>query len=98
VYSSFFGGDHDTQGHSVAVDPSGRYISVAGFTTSLNLPTTSNAYRSTAPPGGFTTGSSNGFVTEFQSSQPGSPSSQYTMRYSTYLGETRAPPEMTSTA
>ncbi len=98
VYSSFLGGDHDTQGHSVAVDPSGRYISVAGFTTSLNFPTTANAYRNTAPPGGFSPNSSNGFVTEFQSSQPGSPSSQYTMRYSTYLGETRAPPEMTSTA
>jgi len=86
VYSSFLGGDRDSQGHSVAVDPSGRYISVAGFTTSSNFPTTTNAYRSTAPPGGFSTGSSNGFVTEFQSSQPGSPSSQYTMRYSTYLG------------
>ncbi len=86
VYSSFLGGDRDSQGHSVAVDPSGRYISVAGFTTSSNFPTTSNAYRRTAPPGGFSTGSSNGFVTEFQSSQPGSSSSQYTMRYSTYLG------------
>jgi len=86
VYSSFLGGDRDSQGHSVAVDPSGRYISVAGFTTSSNFPTTTNAYRSTAPLGGFSTGSSNGFVTEFQSSQPGSPSSQYTMRYSTYLG------------
>ena len=86
VYSSFLGGNHDTQGHSVAVDPTGRYISVAGFTTSSNLPTTPNAYRSTAPPGGFSPNSSNGFVTEFQSSQPGSPSSQYTMRYSTYLG------------
>ena len=86
VYSSFLGGNHDTQGHSVAVDPSGRYISVAGFTTSSTFPTTPNAYRSTAPPGGFAPNSSNGFVTEFQSSQPGSPSSQYTMRYSTYLG------------
>ena len=86
VYSSFLGGDHDTQGHSVAVDPSGCYITVAGFTTSLNLPTTANAYRSSAPPGGFATNCSNGFVTQIQSSQPGSPSSQYTMLYSTYLG------------
>ncbi|MGA9753682.1 MAG: autotransporter domain-containing protein [Desulfobaccales bacterium] len=86
VYSSFLGGDHDSQGHSVAVDPSGQYIAVGGFTTSLNFPTTSNAYRSTAPPGGFGPNSSNGFITEFQSTQPGSPSSTYSMRYSTYLG------------
>ena len=49
VYSSFLGGDHDSQGHSVAVDPSGRYITVAGFTTSLNFPTTANAYREHCP-------------------------------------------------
>jgi outer membrane autotransporter protein len=86
VYSSYLGGDHDNQGHSIAVDPSGRDIVEGGFTTSLNFPTTSNAYRSTAPPGGFSPNSSNGFITEFQSSQPGSPSSKYTMVYSTYLG------------
>jgi autotransporter-associated beta strand protein len=86
VYSSFLGGDHDNQAHSVAVDPSGRYIAVGGFTTSSTFPTTTNAYRSTAPSGGFGPNSSNGFITQFQSSQPGSPSSQYTMRYSTYLG------------
>ena len=38
VYSSFLGGDHDTQGHSVAVNPSGSLIAVAGFTTSSELP------------------------------------------------------------
>lgn len=86
VYSSFLGGDRDNQGHGVAVDPSGRYIAVGGFTTSSNFPTTTSAYRSTAPSGGFSPNSSNGFVTQFQSSQPGSPSSTYTMRYSTYLG------------
>ncbi len=86
VYSSFLGGDHDSQGHSVAVNASGSHITVAGFTTSLNFPTTANAYRSTAPPGGFATNSSNGFVTRFESSQPGALSSVYTMRYSTYLG------------
>lgn len=87
VYSSFLGGDHDTQGHSAAVDPSGSLISVGGFTTSSNFPTTpANAYRSSAPPGGFAPNSSNGFVTQVQSSQPGSADSQYTMRYSTYLG------------
>jgi large repetitive protein len=86
VYSSFLGGDHDTQGHSVAVSPSGSLITVAGFTTSLNFPTTANAYRSAAPPGGFATNCSNGFVTQIQASQPGSPFSVYAMRYSTYLG------------
>jgi Beta-propeller repeat len=86
VYGSFLGGDKDDQGHSVAVDPFGGYITVAGFTTSSNFPTTANAYRSSAPPGGFSSGCSNGFVTQIQSSQPGSQSSQYTLRYSTYLG------------
>jgi hypothetical protein len=86
VYSSFLGGNHDTQGHSVAVNPSGSNITVGGFTTSLDLPTTANAYRSTAPSGGFAANCSNGFITQFQSSQPGSPSSIYTMPYSTYLG------------
>ena len=38
VYSSFLGGNHDTQGHSVAVNPSGSNITVAGFTTSSGLP------------------------------------------------------------
>jgi hypothetical protein len=86
VYSSFLGGGGDDQGHSVAVDPSGGYITMAGFTTSSNFPTTANAYRSSAPPGGFASNCSNGFVTQFSSSQPGSPSSQYTRLYSTYLG------------
>ena len=40
VYSSFLGGNHDTQGHSVAVNASGSLITVAGFTTSSNFPTT----------------------------------------------------------
>ena len=86
VYSSFLGGNHDTQGHSVAVNASGSLITVAGFTTSPDFPTTANAYRSSAPDGGFETNCSNGFVTQIQSSQPGSPSSHYTMPYSTYLG------------
>jgi hypothetical protein len=86
VYSSFLGGDHDNQGHSVAVNASGSHITVAGFTTSLNFPTTANAYRSTAPPGGFATNSSNGFVTQIESREPGALTSHYTMPYSTYLG------------
>ena len=71
VYSSFLGGDHDNQGHSVAVDASGSYITVAGFTTSSNFPTTANAYRSICP-AGWLCNCSNGFVTQFESSQPGS--------------------------
>ena len=86
VFSSFLGGDHDTQGHSVAVNPSGSNITVAGFTTSRDFPTTANAYRGSAPSGGFAPNCSNGFVTQIQSSQPGSSSSQYTMLFSTYLG------------
>jgi hypothetical protein len=86
VYSSFLGGNHDTQGHSVAVNPSGSNITLAGFTTSRDLPTTANAYRGSAPSGGFEPNCSNGFVTQIQSSNPGSLSSVYTMLYSTYLG------------
>jgi hypothetical protein len=87
VYSSFLGGNHDTQGHSVAVNSSGSNITVGGFTTSsLDFPTTANAYRSSAPAGGFATNCSNGFVTQIQSSNPGSPSSAYSLLYSTYLG------------
>ena len=47
-----------------------------------NFPTTPNALAQT-PASGFT---SNGFVTQFQSTQPGSPTSTYNMLYSTYLG------------
>ena len=83
VYASFLGGTHNEQGHSIAVDASGRRITVAGFTHSSDFPTTPNALRSTSPPPGFL---SNAFVTQFESSQPGARSSQYTMLYSTYLG------------
>ena len=58
-------------------------ITVAGFTHSSDFPTTPNALRSTSPPPGFL---SNAFVTQFESSQPGSLASLYTMLYSTYLG------------
>jgi hypothetical protein len=50
------------------------------------LPTTANAYRGSAPSGGFEPNCSNGFVTQIQSSNPGSLFSIYTMLYSTYLG------------
>jgi hypothetical protein len=83
LYSSFLGGKGHDKGHSVAVDVSGCHITVAGYTASTDFPTTDNAYRSQAPPVGFV---SNGFVAQVESSQPGSPSSVYTKRYSTYLG------------
>ena len=83
VYSSFLGGHGDDKGHSVAVDARGRRITVAGYTSSSNFPTTANAYRSHAAPAGYV---SNGFVTQIESSRPGALSSRYTMRYSTYLG------------
>lgn len=83
TYSSFLGGRGDDKGHGVAVEASGSHIAVAGMTSSRDFPTTSNALRHKAPPTGFI---SNGFVTWIASSQPGSPSSQYAMPYSTYLG------------
>jgi len=79
IYASFLGGGGDDQGHSVAVNPSGSLITVAGYTTSINFPLV-NAFDQAV---GST---SSGFVTQFQSSQPGSTTSQYTMLYSTYLG------------
>jgi hypothetical protein len=90
IYASFLGGGGDDQGHSVAVNASGGLIAVAGYTDSgyegsLPLfPTTINALAQ-IPASNFR---SNGFVTQFSSSQPGSPTSTYTMLYSTYLGGT----------
>jgi hypothetical protein len=83
IYSSYLGGTSSEKGHSVTVNPAGSLIAVAGYTDSNDFPTTSNAYRSSHAPNGWT---SNGFVTQFTSSLPGDLSSQYTMRYSTYLG------------
>lgn len=82
LYASFLGGTGDDQGHSVAVNASGSLITVAGYTDSGHFPTTLNAL-APIPASGFT---SNGFVTQFQSTQPGSPTSTYNMLYSTYLG------------
>ena len=67
IYASFLGGTGDDQGHSVAVNASGSLITVAGYTDSRHFPTTPNALAPT-PASGFT---SNGFVTQFQSTQPG---------------------------
>ena len=83
VYSSFLGGKDDEKGHSVAVNARGSHITVAGYTKSSDFPTTTNAYRSHPAPSDYV---SNGFVTQFTSSLPGCPPSQYAMRYSTYLG------------
>jgi len=83
VYSSFLGGKKNEKGHSVAVNASGSLIAVAGYTDSSDFPATVNAYRSVPPPSGWT---SNGYVAQFASSVPGSPSSKYAMEYSTYLG------------
>ncbi len=83
IYSSLLGGKGDDKGHGVAVDASGGRIAVAGMTDSRDFPVTGNALRGAAPPEGFI---SNGFVTWIESSQPGSRSSQYALRYSTYLG------------
>ncbi len=84
VYSSYLGGDNDNKGHSVAVDASGRYIAAAGYTDSTNfpIPPTANSFHRTAPDS-FT---SNAFVVQITSSQPGSPAATYAMRYGTYLG------------
>ena len=83
VYSSFLGGTGDDKGHGVAVNACGSLITVVGFTSSSDFPTTANAYRSYPPDQGF---QSNGFVAQFMSIQPCRPSSYYTARYVTYLG------------
>ena len=83
VYASFLGGKTNEKGHGVAVNASGGLISVAGYTDSIDFPTTGNAYRNSPPPSGW---HSNGYITQFVSSVPGSPSSHYTLGYSTYLG------------
>ena len=83
VYCSFLGGGRNEKGHSVTVNPAGDLITAAGYTDSFDFPTTSNAYRKNPAPAGYT---SNGFVAQFRSSKPGDPSSEYSARYSTYLG------------
>lgn len=83
IYSSFLGGSGDEKGHSAAVNPTGTLITAAGYTDSDNFPTTQNAYRKDPPAHGWV---SNAFVAQFISSRPGDPSSQYSFRYSTYLG------------
>jgi hypothetical protein len=83
VYSSFLGGTGDDKGHGVAVDSTGSLITIVGFTASTDFPTTANGYQPKSPAPNFT---SNGYVAQFTSSQPGQQSSQYTKNYCTYLG------------
>ncbi|MFZ2445289.1 MAG: hypothetical protein WAW37_02940 [Syntrophobacteraceae bacterium] len=83
IYSSFLGGNEGEQGHGVAVNARGKHITVGGYTRSTDFPTTPNAFRSQSAPVNYL---SNGFVAQFRSSRPGSSSSHYTFRYSTYLG------------
>lgn len=83
IYSSFLGGEHGEQGHSVAVSGNGSQIIVGGYTRSSLFPTTANGYRWQPAANGW---QSNGFIIQFTSSQPGSQNSQYRIYYSTYLG------------
>ncbi len=83
IYSSFLGGLNNEKGHGAAVDATGELITAVGYTDSDDFPTTKNAYRENHPKNGWV---SNGFVTQFTSSKPGDPSSEYNYRYSTYLG------------
>jgi len=83
IYSSFLGGHQNEKGHGAAVDATGELITAIGYTDSDDFPTTDNAYRKLAPPNVWV---SNGFVTQFTSTKPGDPSSEYNYRYSTYLG------------
>jgi hypothetical protein len=83
LYSSFLGGTGDDQGHGVAVNSTGSLITVVGYTTSPDFPTTLESLQPDSPEPGFT---SNGYVAQFSSSDPGQKSSQYTKNYCTYLG------------
>ncbi len=83
LYSSFLGGNGDEKGHGIAVNSTGSLVTVVGYTQSTNFPTTANGFRSTPPPADAV---SNGFVAQFASSQPGSPSSVFSKTYATYLG------------
>jgi hypothetical protein len=83
LYSSFIGGLEDEKGHGIAVNPAGSLVTVVGYTQSSNFPTTANGFRSTPPPSDAV---SNGFVAQFASSQPGSPSSVFSRSYATYMG------------
>lgn len=71
-YSTYLGGSSDDYAWGVAVDGSGNAY-VTGSTTSTNFPTTSGAYRTTAPT------AKNAFVTKINTTGTG-------LAYSTYLG------------
>jgi hypothetical protein len=75
LWSTYFGGSGDDAARSISVDPNG-LVTVAGETTSKNLPTTANAFSLVLG------GSSDGFVARFDPSQTGTAQ----LLWSTYFG------------
>ena len=75
AYSTYFGGSNSESAVGIAVTPAG-IAYVVGSTVSTDLPTTSNAYQSTA------NGTRDGFVAAFNAKQGGSSG----LTYATYLG------------
>jgi hypothetical protein len=72
IYSTYFGGNSDDFGTSIAVDGAGQAY-VTGYTTSTNFPTTQGAYQNSFG------GERDAFVAKFNSSGSA-------LIYSTYLG------------
>lgn len=87
IYSSFLGGSGGEKGHAAAVSANGDFITAGGYTDSDDFPTTKNAYRKDPPDSGWV---SNGFIAQVTSTKPGDPSSEYKIRYATYLGGKKA--------
>ena len=77
LWSTYFGGGGADAARSISVDPNG-IVTIAGDTTSSNLPTTANAFSTTL------SGSSDGFVARFDPSQSGAAQ----LLWSTYFGGT----------
>ncbi len=74
VYSTYFGGNADTQCDALAVDNTGQAY-IGGFSSATNLPTTAGAYQSTMK------GSTNAYVAKFNALGTA-------LVYMTYLGGT----------
>ena len=66
LYSTFLGGDQGDGLFSVAINPTGDLVAVAGSTASPNPPITPSAFQKA-----FGGGSSNGYVAEFNFAQSG---------------------------
>ncbi len=73
LYASYLGGSGNDVGNGIAVDSSGDMF-ITGSTSSANFPVSTGAYR-----GAYSGGSSEAFVTAFNSAGSG-------LLYSTYLG------------